>query len=301
MTFNSNNWAVIGEEAVGEEAVGEERDPWGCQISKRMFPHLQDLTLVPGLAKIETISLNYGELRWPVLTLPSLKHVFIGTAARLEPPKPSHLAASNITSLTLCFTRSNYIDLPPLVRRMINLKTLVLASYGGIFHRSGQCSVDDIYSALDAAPTIEGLHITCKTQPQFLNFTYQRLDLRQYTRLQRLEMAEIAFVGGPRTMLQPIPSPVEMLPPSLRYLVITHPNSTLGRREKPEVPQTRILGWLEELRKADFPELQHIEIVCSRKFGRKEWNIINAAYETSAIMHELRAAGVKVAITYNSA
>jgi hypothetical protein len=291
MTFNLNNW----------EFVGEEQDPWECQISKRIFPYLQHLTLVPGLAKIETISLSYGELGWPVLTLPSLKHVFLGTAARLEPPKPSYPAAPNITTLTLCFTKSNYTDLASLLRRMTNLKILVLASYGGVFHSSGHCSVDDIYLALDAARTIEDLHVTCKAQPICLDFTYQRLNLHQYRGLQRLEMAEIAFVGGPLTVVRPIQSPVEMLPPSLRYLVITHPNSRFRRRGRLEAPQTRILGWLEGLREADFPELHHIEVVCSRKCGHQERNIINAAYGASAIMQELRAAGVKVAITYDGA
>jgi hypothetical protein len=87
---------------------------------------------------------------------------------------------------------------------------------------------------------------------------------------------------------------VDILPPRLQSLIVTHPRSI----KTPEYPinlETRLLDWLGELHRSDFPDLERIELHCSKGFGN-DVGVILEAYERFAHIRQLKAAGVAVVV-----
>jgi hypothetical protein len=213
----------------------------------------------------------------------------------------SHCPLTEVYYTNECPRGSKAENLVKFLNRLPNLKHLELRSINGqgstgndYYRAQGHIYMSDLYSFLEAAPSIEQLSLKYDYPTSFWQSSHIELRLGQLIRLHQVQLAETAMVGGPCSRRPANTAPVDILPPRLQNLIVTHPTST----KTPEHPvnlETRLLDRLEELRRSDFPELERIEVECSKGFG-DDVDAISEAYEQSAHIRQLKAAGVEVVV-----
>jgi hypothetical protein len=242
-----------------------------------------------------------------VFTLPTLKLVELGPLAKVPMAYGGH-AAPNITSLCLGVKEGEFGGISHIFSRLPNLRSLKLLSYCNLargayepFYALGNCTVEDIYTLLNAIPGLEELAIACISSPQGCDRERHCPNLSRYPQLRQLEMTEDAFSGGADTERPTNSAPVDLLPHNIQSIVITR--AILRSSEFPH-RRLRILSWLDELNKANFPELHRIEVFYDDNwryrsrggFGEEQVIKIMDAYEASVPMKQLRAAGVELVL-----
>jgi hypothetical protein len=269
-------------------------------------------TSIPGLTKLTSLYFGHGLLDWAIVALPHLRTLELGDSAKIELPADDS-SAPNITSLTI----ENFGNLGPhklsaivdLLRRLPNLGSLELKSilefpnirhsrtyYGETGYYTWFHSPLGLFDATEIATMIETLSLTYASRAKFSHKVEAspRLSLTHFTSLRKVQLPETSFVGGVNVQQPVNATPREVLPTSMRTLVITHPSDLLHRHMPGYRPDTQVLGWLEGLQKTNFLDLERIEIVCSNGFGDKD--IIAKAFEDAVHILQLKAVGVVVVV-----
>jgi hypothetical protein len=264
--------------------------PWGRYTVFDGMPLLQEqFQSVPGLKRLDSFWLEVGTLGWKIDTLPCLKTLCLGNAAYVALPRDKSMAL-NVTHLVLrlyeCPLFSKAENIGKLLNRLPNLKHLELLSIQGrltrqdAYQAQGFIYMDHLNACLKAASSIEELTSKYEEPVSFWETTHIQLSLTQFIRLRRVQLVESGLVGRTCSERPANTAPVDILPPNIRSLVVTHPTS-IKTSEYPVNLETRLLDWLGELHRSDFPGLVQIEVQCSRRFG-DDVGVISEAYERAA-------------------
>jgi hypothetical protein len=278
-------------------------------IVDKMPLRLTDLSVIPGLAKLESLYL-VGVLSLAFFTLPTLNRVELGPSRKVPNFSVGH-SAPDITSLLLSLKETTFWGSKHIFGCLPSLEVLQLTLYptpardgygSKLFNAVGHCAVGDLYDILEAAPSIQNVTITYGPGSAFLYHERHCPDLSQYAQLRSVEMAEDAFVGGAGTVRPPHSATANLLPCQIQSVVVTQAILHIPSAE------LQILSWFEELHKPDFPELQRIEIAYSKRIyfydgdylkgtlTAEDWTVITAVYMESVSMQTLRAEGVEVVV-----
>jgi hypothetical protein len=121
---------------------------------------------------------------------------------------------------------------------------------------------------LESAPSIETLSLTYGSRPSWYKANASpQLSLSRFTQLRKVQLPESLFVGAVAAEQPVNTTPPEVLPVSVRTLVITHPIEHEHRSHPAYRPSTRVLSWMDGLHKTGFLDLELVDIVCSNGFG----------------------------------
>jgi hypothetical protein len=240
--------------------------------------HPIQLTDLPYFSKLTSIHITCGYLNWTIVTLPTVRTICVDNFARVDRPTGDS-KAWNITSFILNMDSNisqfhkNFIvaGAAQLLIFLPNVRSLTLGSRlpdmdhhekVAVFNRFGLFSLGNVRKLLVNGPSIEELKFTYGENALFYGCGMVQLDVRQFNQLRRIESAERGLLGTSYHAS----GPVDILPPHIRTLVITHPTSL---KQENWSHNYNLMSWLGELTRTDFPHLERVEIVCSVGFGEK--------------------------------
>ena len=227
-------------------------------------------------------------------------------------PSP-YAEAPNITTLIIEVEEgtheNSFLEAITLLDHLPNVHTLTLGSYpsnGGDprFPRSGEGYFGGtdlgntgsfpfhiVQTLLDHGRSIENLIFTYSEPVRFGDTTTVRLDVREFEQLRRIQIAECGLVDSHDLQRLTGSGPSQLLPRRIRSLVITHPRlpgPNDGNRK------SKLISWLGELTKTDFPDLERVEVVCS--VGSGDGMGFKQRLEQSAEVLQLKTIGVAVVV-----
>ncbi|KAI8932834.1 hypothetical protein NX059_010317 [Plenodomus lindquistii] len=148
----------------------------------------------------------------------------------------------------------------------------------------------NLHKLLDIARSINTLVLLYGPDPRFKSDTDTRIDLREYTNLKHITIAEDIFL--PKGLDNaPYLLPTQVLPRSLERISITH----LKMHEDESHSSSRnyrIVSCLETLNRTDFPELKCVQIAHLNYFGNK-YHLMDA-FKASEAMQNLLAGDIEL-------
>lgn len=281
-------------------------------VFERLQMRLEKLMNLPCFWKLTSMYVSHGNLDWAIATLPTLHTLCIDIWADIQLPSP-YAEAPNITSLIIEVEDgaqdNNFLRAVTLLDHLPNVHTLNLGSYlsnvgDPRFPRSDEdhfgCSdlgntgsfpLHVVQTLLDHGHSIGNLMFTYSESVRFGDITTVRLDVREFEQLRRIKIAECGLVDSQDFQRLAGSGPPHLLPCRIRTLVITHPRSP-GPNEGNR--KSKLMSWLGELTKTDFPDLERVEIVCSIGYGNSMG--FKQRLEQSAEVRQLKTIGVAVVI-----